>query len=172
MSIVVLIGPSGAGKSTVAHILQTQYGFHLQRTVTTRPQRDVHDTDHIFVNEETYESMEKSHAFLGELPVFNYKYGLPKFDTSARTLLLLRAPAIKEFLTQFHDAVIVQLEAPYDVLESRLTARRSSDRIDSAALAQEITLGRTLTTHCFDSSKLSPEEIAAHIEAIIPDAIS
>lgn len=163
MSVVVLIGPSGAGKSTVARILQDVYGFHLQKTVTTRPQRNPYDTDHIFVNEETFDTMNASGSFFGTLPTFEYKYGLPKFDPAARTLLLLRAPAVEEFRTRFPEAHIFEIDAPLDVLEKRLIARNDYDRIDSATLEKEITWGRSLAEKYFNSSVLSAEQIAQTI---------
>ena len=163
MSVIVLIGPSGAGKSTVAHILQQAHGFHLQRTVTTRPQRDAYDTDHIFVSEETYQSMLHTKAFFGTLSVFGYEYGLLKFDPSEHTLLLLRAPAIEEFKTRFTDAYIVEIDAPLTVLEERLVARSTFDRIEPEALEKEIEWGRKVADITIDSSQHTPEEIAAMI---------
>lgn len=163
MSVVVLIGPSGAGKSTVAGILREKYGFHLQKTVTTRPQRGPYDTDHIFVNEETFDTMNDSGSFFGTLPTFEYKYGLPKFDPSALTLLLLRAPAVEEFRTRFPDAHIFEVDAPLDVLEKRLIARNTYDRINPEVLEKEITWGRSLAERYFNSSVLSAEQIAQAI---------
>lgn len=168
MSVTVIIGPSGAGKSTVARLLQEKYGFRLQKTVTTRPQRNEHDTDHIFVNEETFQTMSASKAFFGTMPTFEYNYGLPKFDPSDRTLLLLRAPVMEEFKTRFPDAHIFEIDAPLNVLEKRLIMRDDYDRIDPEVLEKEIALGRSLAQQSFNSSHLTPEEIADQIaQAVI-----
>ncbi len=161
--IIVIIGPSGAGKSSVAKILCDAYGFTLEKTVTTRPQRDAYDTDHVFVSEETYQHMLDAKAFFGTLDVFGHRYGLPRFNPQAPTVLLLRAPAIAEFLTMFPDAYIVEIDAPVEVLTARLAARGSTDRIDSELLEKEIALGRTLASQVIDSSNMSAEDIAAVI---------
>lgn len=158
--VVVLIGPSGSGKSSVAKELCEVHGFHLVKTVTTRPQRDEHDTDHLFINEETFEHMLDSEAFFGTLYVFNHSYGLPKFNPSQPTLLLLRAPAIQEFLTKFPDAYIVQIEAPVRILEERLIGRGSADRINKDELVRETALGKLLANKIIDSSTLTLQTIA------------
>lgn len=158
--VVVIIGPSGAGKSSVVKELCTTYGFHLVQTVTTRPQRDAHDTDHVFVNEETFLHMLHSDSFFGTLDIFDHLYGLPKFDPLQPTVLLLRAPAIKEFLTKFPTAYIVQLEAPLRILEERLVGRGSTDRINTEELEKETAWGRLLANKVVDSSTLTPQIIA------------
>jgi len=167
VSVIVLIGPSGAGKSTVANTLQYTYGFHLEKTITTRPQRDTFDTDHTFVSEETFQSMLDAKAFFGILEVFGHRYGLPKFNPEKPTILLLRAPAIKEFLTGFPDAYIIQIDAPIGILEARLVARGSLDRTDSKTLEQEIILGKSFASKSFDSSKHTPEAIAEAIAKLV-----
>ena len=171
MSVVVIIGPSGAGKSTIARILQEKYGFRLQKTVTTRPQRDEYDTDHIFVNEETFQTMSASKAFFGTMPTFEFNYGLPKFDPSERTLLLLRAPVVEEFKTRFPDAHIYEVDAPLEVLEQRLIARSTFDRINPEVLEKEISWGRTLAKQSFNSSLHSAEQIAQAIADDVANSI-
>lgn len=163
MSLIVLIGPSGAGKSTAANLLVTHYGFRLQKTITTRPKRDDRDIDHIFVNEETFQEMAAQNMFFGTIHSFGHDYGLPKFDHAERTVLLLRAAAVKEFRTRFPDAMIIEIDAPIEILVSRLIVRDSLNRVDTESLAQEIALGRSLATATFDSSKLSAEDIARSI---------
>lgn len=161
--VTVLIGPSGAGKSTIARLLCENYGFELVKTVTTRPQRNAFDTDQTFVGDETFQTMLESKAFFGTLEVFGYSYGLPKFNPENPTVLLLRAAVVKEFLTGFPGAHIIELDAPLPVLEERLLARGSAERFDSDALTKEIAFGRTLASHIFDTSMDAPEAIATHI---------
>jgi guanylate kinase len=161
--IIVLIGPSGAGKSTIAELLCNEYGFELVKTVTTRPQRDASDIDQTFVDNETFQAMLESKTFFGTLEAFGYSYGLPKFNPKNQTVLLLRAPAVKEFLTGFPNAHIIELDAPLSVLEERLLARGSAERFDTESLTKEIAFGRTLATHAFDTSAETPEAITASI---------
>lgn len=161
--LVVIIGPSGAGKSSVAKVLCDQYGFGLQKTVTTRPQRDEYDTDHLFVTDKSYQEMLDAHAFFGTLDIFGHRYGLPRFNPAAPTLLLLRAPAIEEFITMFPDAFIVEIDAPLEMLEARLRKRNSHDRINREHLEKEIVWGRSLAQYIADSSIATPEAIALAI---------
>lgn len=161
--MIVIIGPSGAGKSTVAKLLQLNYGYHLERTVTTRPQRDPFDTDHIFVNDETFASMEKSKSFFGSVMFYGHSYGLPKFDPERPTVLLLRAQTIEQFRQRFPAALVYELEAPIDSLGPRLLNRRSGDRYEPAELDKEMRLGRQLAKMTIDTSRQTPEQIAALI---------
>lgn len=165
--VVVLIGPSGAGKSSVAKVLQETHGFHLQKTVTTRLQRDEYDTDHIFVSDTDYDKLLREQAFFGTLVIFGQRYGLPRFDPAQKTLLLLRAPAINEFKTRFPHARIFEIDAPLEVLEKRLIARGTADRIVLDQLNQEMSMGQTLADEIIDSSKLSITEIAKHIADLL-----
>jgi len=166
--VVVLIGPSGAGKSSVAKILCDTYGFQLERTVTTRPQRDAFDTDHIFVNEEIFAHMAQSKLFFGVLTIFGHSYGLPRFNPDKPTVLLLRAPAIKQFLTQFPDAIIIEIDAPLATLKQRLATRGSFDRYVPDELQKEMLLGQSLSHYSIDSSTRSAAGIA---EVIVRDIV-
>lgn|GEM_PF-5915400 len=123
MTVVVIIGPSGAGKSSVAKVLQDTYGFHLEKTVTTRPQRDVFDTDQQFVDAKTFQKMLEAKAFFGTLEAFGFSYGLPRFNPDNSTVLLLRAPAVQEFLTKFPQARIIEIDALYGPQATTYSAR-------------------------------------------------
>jgi len=163
---LVLIGPSGAGKSSVVKILTEKHGYTLIKTVTTRPQRDASDTDHEFITPEEFAKRKNAGAFFGMLDAFGEQYGLPKFNPADTIVLNLRAPAIPELRAGFPDAVVVEIDAPIEILKQRLEARGSSERFDPELLGKEIAFGRSLTNHCFDSSKLSAEEIAKAIIAL------
>jgi guanylate kinase len=161
--VVVLIGPSGSGKSSVAKELCDTHGFHLVKTLTTRPQRDEHDIDQTFIDHETFTNMREAKAFFGTLESFGHEYGLPKFSLDTPTVLLLRAPAVQEFLKGFPSAQVIEIDAPLTVLEERLVARGSFDRLDPDFLEKEMALGRQLANHTVDSSQYTPAEIAQQI---------
>lgn len=162
-SPVVIIGPSGAGKSSIVKLLCDHYGFHLIKTVTTRPQRDAFDTDHEFITPEIFKSMQENNEFFGILEVFGAQYGLPKFNPSDKTVLLLRAPAIPEFLTRFSTALIIEIDAPLPVLKQRLNQRGTLERFEPDTLSKEIALGTSLAHITYDTSQLTSEEIAEKI---------
>lgn len=160
---LVIIGPSGAGKSSIVKVLCEKYGYTLIKTVTTRPQRDAYDTDHEFISPETFKKMLNNNEFFGILEVFGAQYGLPRFNLGEKNVLLLRAPAIPEFLTRFPNALIVEIDAPLATLQERLLKRNTTDRFEPEMLTKEIAAGRTLARTTFDSSLLSSEAIAQHI---------
>lgn len=160
---LVIIGPSGAGKSSVAKLLCERHGYTLVKTVTTRPQRDAFDTDHEFISPETFETMRRGGEFFGILEVFGAQYGLPRFNPTERVVLLLRAPALPEFLTRFPEACIVEIDAPLDVLKKRLSRRTTENRFNPEFLEKEIAAGRSMARIIFDSSLLTSEDIARRI---------
>ena len=142
---LVIIGPSGSGKSTLAHHLVDTEGFVLAKTYTTRQRRDAeNDDDHIFVDKETFITMKKDNQFLGTLSTFGADYGLPFLDTTIKNIVLLRAPAVKQFLAQYKNSYVVHVTAPLDTLVERLKKRNSLDRIDEKFLLAEIEAGNTL----------------------------
>lgn len=51
MKVILITGESGVGKSTFAKLLSKidSWNYEIVKSFTTRPQRDKHDTDHIFI---------------------------------------------------------------------------------------------------------------------------
>jgi len=157
---IVIIGPSGAGKSSIVKVLCKKYDFLLIKTYTTRQQRDPSDTDHVFISSDEFQALVEKKYFFGTLDIFGSHYGLPNFETIRNTVILLRAPAVDEFLLKFPNAIIVEIDAPLDVLEERLKHRGSTERFIPEVLNKEITWGRDIATITFDSSLQETEAIA------------
>lgn len=160
---VVVIGPSGAGKSSIVKILREKYNFLLIKTYTTRQKRDPSDTDHVFVSPLEFDAMHNNDQFLGTLDIFGYQYGLPRFSVHSNVVVLLRAPAVEEFLQAFPDATIVEIDAPLPILKMRLKRRGSSERFVPKALEEEIKWGRKIAAVIIDSSAEEVDSIARHI---------
>jgi len=160
---VVIIGPSGAGKSSIVKVLCEKYKFTIVKTFTTREQRDPSDTDHIFISSIEFETMKNNSDFFGTLDIFGSHYGLPEFNADKKTVVLLRAPAVEEFLLKFPDADIIEVDAPMQTLESRLQRRGSSERFIPKALEEEIAWGRSLARITINSSLQTVDEIARSI---------
>ena len=162
MRPLVLIGPSGAGKSTIARDLVKLYGFTIVQTVTTRPPRQSDDDMHEFVNDEEFARRRTHGEFIGLLDAFGAHYGLPDFSGIEKPLLLLRAPAIEQFLVGFPDTFVVEIEALTDVLVERLKIRGDIDRANPELLEREMAFGRVLaglTLTSIDSPALLAEKI-------------
>jgi guanylate kinase len=155
----VVIGPSGAGKSTlVREFVRRHPDFELIRTHTTRPARPAESDTHIFVTDEQFEQTE----FLGTVDVFGARYGLAPFAADGRVpVVLLRVFVLDAFAEFFPDAKVVQLEAPVQVLQTRLTERGDADRADAAALAAEIEAGRARADAVVDTGGSFEESLEA-----------
>jgi guanylate kinase len=162
---IVIIGPSGAGKSSIVNVLCEKYDFRLIKTYTTRQQRDPSDTDHVFISLNEFQALVDKKYFFGTLDIFGSHYGLPNFETTKNTIILLRAPAVDEFLLKFPDAIIVEIDAPLKVLEGRLKHRGSTERFVPEALKKEMAWGRDIATITFNSSLQETEAIADTIAA-------
>ena len=61
--IFCLVGKSGSGKTTIANKLFDKYGYIQIASYTTRPPRTNHDTDHVFISKEEYDSLKNKVAF-------------------------------------------------------------------------------------------------------------
>lgn len=148
MPIIVIIGPSGAGKSSlVDHYLASQPQAILHKTLTTRPIRDSNDSSHKFVAEHEFDRLEKSDGFLYATNVYGYRYGLPPLpdDADDTIFLMLRQQFVKTFQAKYPDARVIQIEAPIKTLIERLSQRGDTARLDEQSLAQEITVGRSIS---------------------------
>lgn len=152
--VIALIGPSGAGKSTIARELAKAPNITFVKSYTTRQKRFGEDDDsHLFVTNKEFEAMNQQGAYIGILTIFNQKYALPKLPQDSTILILLRAPAIKRLKELYPYSVVIQLEAPLEVLEKRLQNRGSLERTDRSILKQEIESGKKLANIVIDTNK-------------------
>lgn len=149
---IVLIGPSGAGKSTLASLIARDEGLELCKTYTTRPQRSISDTSHVFVSEAEFRRLESLDRFLGTLSIFGYRYGLPYLPDDMRCLVLLRIPAVEEFRRHYPNCKIVEIDAPIKVLKSRLEDRSDTDRFNADLISKEVRAGRQIADIVIDTS--------------------
>ena len=79
--MLVLSSPSGAGKTTIARkILALESEISLSISLTTRPKREseVEGKDYYFVDEATFDQMEKDEQLFEHAHVYGYQYGTPK----------------------------------------------------------------------------------------------
>lgn len=79
--MLVLSSPSGAGKTTIARkILAFESEISLSISVTTRPKREseAEGRDYYFVDEATFNQMEKDKQLFEHAHVYGYQYGTPK----------------------------------------------------------------------------------------------
>lgn len=78
--MLVLSSPSGAGKTTLArHLLANDSMIDMSVSVTTRKPRpgEVDGKDYVFVDQETFDRMEKDGELLESATVFGNSYGTP-----------------------------------------------------------------------------------------------
>ncbi len=57
--LVLLVGPSGSGKTTIAKELEKE-GYNIIHSYTTRKPREENEWGHTFINNNTFNSMDKS----------------------------------------------------------------------------------------------------------------
>jgi len=79
--MLVLSSPSGAGKTTLSRkLLKDDPGSELSVSTTTRPKRpsEVQGKDYNFVDQETFQTMVETGAFLEFATVFGHSYGTPR----------------------------------------------------------------------------------------------
>lgn len=150
---IVFIGPSGAGKSTLTELLLKKHpDLELLKTYTTRPRRSGNDNNHIFVDASEFQTLKNQNKFIGIMNVYGASYGLPT-PPGGKCIMLLRADAILEFKRSYPDCVVIEIDAPVELLKQRLANRRDLSRLDSENFEQEITLGRKLANLTVDTSQ-------------------
>ena len=98
--------------------------------------------------------------------MFGHDYGLPALPPNRPCILLLRAPVVKQFMQTYPTSMIVEIDAPLDILKERLYRRSSQDRIDDISLQQEMKIGVSLAHATIDTSKGTDECIEELLELI------
>lgn len=145
MPIIALIGPSGAGKSTLVDRYVSEHSDALfHKSVTTRPVRSRDDTSHRFLTEEEFDAAEREGTLLQPIEAYGYRYALPLLpdDKGQVIIVMIRQQFVYGFVQLYPHARIIHIEASVDILVQRLTERGDASRIDAAALASELQLGR------------------------------
>lgn len=159
---LILIGPSGAGKTTLAQRLSKLLALPIFVTTTTRPPRSKNDTSHEFVDVATFEQLEQSKKLVGLVNAFGFRYGLRQFPKDKNVIMEFRAAVIPQFKQGYPNSFIVAVEAPLEVLRERIKQRGEVNRLNTAQLSQEITLGRTVADMTISSTQ-SVEQAAERI---------
>jgi ribose 1,5-bisphosphokinase PhnN len=162
-SLLVFIGPSGAGKSSVVRRLADRGVIAVHPTWTTRPRR--HDelagsVEHHFVSESEFLRRRADGFFLHSVAMFGLPswYGLPAIvwceREAAVDAVMLRAPLVPILQSVYSDLVIYQIDAPREVVESRLATRGCAPTERDARLAdneRELVEGRGIAHRHFDN---------------------
>jgi guanylate kinase len=163
--LLVFIGPSATGKSSVVRRLVDRDVIAVHPTWTTRPRR--HDesrgsVEHHFVSEAEFLRRRDEGFFLHTVQLFGmpHWYGLPTiewtddrgFGDRAVDAVMLRAPLVPILRSVYPDLVIYQIDAPREVVESRLASRGCAAAEHDARLADnehEVTAGRRVAHRHF-----------------------
>lgn len=158
MPILLIIGPSASGKSALLRRLIASYSLVVIPTWTTRPMRDdeADDPEHMYVSDAEFDAR----TFIATVTPFGvlYRYGLPVFrdNPDQLTVVMVRAPQVAQFKAGFPNAVVYQIQAPYETVTARLAVRDAA-QVQGSRLRDydaEVELGRSLADRTFhnDSS--------------------
>jgi ribose 1,5-bisphosphokinase PhnN len=178
--LLVFIGPSGAGKSSVVRRLADRGVVTVHPTWTSRPRRRderVGSIEHHFVSEAEFARRRAEGFFLHSVSMFGlpHWYGLPPIDWSddgTVDAVMLRAPLVPILRAVYPDLVIYQIDAPRDVVESRLATRGCVQAERDARLLdneRELVEGRRVAHRHFDNHGSLDVVIDAVAQAIRSD---
>jgi len=149
MPIIALIGPSGAGKSTlVDYYIKQHPDARLHKSITTRPVRGDSDTSHRFVSDEEFDRLAAAGELIKPVEAFGYRYAITKIpDYDGITFVLLRYQFAREFKRFYPEAIVIQIEAPVEVLLERIVGRGDTSRADADVMQAEIIAGRKIANY-------------------------
>ena len=126
MSMIIIVGPSASGKTEVAKILKKDYDIKKAVTHTTRQPRqgERNGVDYYFVNEETFDLLKKSDAFVETTTYDDHHYGCSKAQVSENKCVILDPNGLKTFKKLKNDLIVsFQLMAAPKTREARMRLR-------------------------------------------------
>ncbi|MCR5692902.1 MAG: guanylate kinase [Bacilli bacterium] len=124
--MIIIVGPSASGKTEVAKILKKDYDIKKAVTHTTRQPRqgERNGVDYYFVNEETFDLLKKSDAFVETTTYDDHHYGCSKAQVSENKCAILDPNGLKTFKKLKNDLIVsFQLMAAPKTRETRMRLR-------------------------------------------------
>ena len=126
-NLYCIIGKSGIGKTTAVDKLESEYGYKVLKSFTTRPPRRKGDTDHTYITLDEYEDLENKVATC----CFNGHYYAATADQiDDADLYVIDCDGIKELQSKYVGAkriIFIQLVAPMEVCLERMLKRGDSE---------------------------------------------
>ena len=136
--LVIISGPSGSGKGTVVRQLDSNRGFALSISMTTRDPRpgEEHGRDYFFVNEEEFIAARDSNGLLEHAVFVGNLYGTPRdyvekeIEQGKVVVLEIEVEGALQIREKFPEAVLIFLMPP-DIAElaRRLSGRHTEDKM-------------------------------------------
>ena len=179
MPMIIIVGPSASGKTEVANILNKDYDVKRAITHTTRAPRagERNGVDYYFVNEETFELLKKSDAFVETTQYGDYHYGCSKAQVSKNKCAILDPNGLKAFKKLNNDVVVsFQLMATPTTREARMRDRgdKEGDIYMRLMKDQNIFAAKKLNGYVdykIRTDKKTPQQIAEEIFGLYLDAL-
>ncbi len=177
--ILVIIGPSGSGKSTVLRELHTRGLAEVTPSWTTRPPRTGEaegSLEHVFVDEQEFDSRDRRGFFLKTVRMFKlpYRYGLPKLKIPPDgriPVVMLRAPLVSLAREFYPNQTVYQIEGSLKQVRERLNERSDADRQGSRLddYRREIAAGRAVADRVFRNDSGLSRTVDAVADALEKD---
>lgn len=172
VKIIGITGVSGVGKSTIlSHILRYRPDICIIPTITNRPSRPGEtDREHTFIASGEFDQLLADDQFAYIVQPFGipYYYGVLRIDTKPTqpSILILRSMFIDAFRQEFPSGLLVNIEAPLEVIQQRIAGRGDDPLTTAKRLAHydtEHRQGLALSDFSFDHSRTPTELIAKQI---------
>jgi guanylate kinase len=132
--ILAIIGPSGAGKSTIVERLVEKGILEITPTWTDRPPRGSEkELEHVFVAPgELDQKVNEGYFAHDPIRLFNlpHRYASPKIaapKSNKVPCVMVRAAVMPLVDKLYPNRIVYQIEAPKDVVKSRLQSRNEQE---------------------------------------------
>ena len=126
-NLYCIIGKSGIGKTTAVDKLESECGYKVLKSYTTRAPRNEGDTDHTYISLDEYEDLDNKVAtccFNGNF------YAATAEQIEENNLYVIDCDGVKELRTKYAGTkriIFIQLVAPMEVCLERMLKRGDSE---------------------------------------------
>lgn len=123
---ILIVGRTGSGKSTIEDYLNKKYGFTGIKSYTTRPQRGIEDTGHIFITEEQASNYKN---LVSSTEINGYKYFATEDQLKENDIYVIDVIGMDKLFKNYphYNYIVLNITSSEEARRERTASRTNFD---------------------------------------------